>query len=202
MPTHCEYYDQISLLKHRCTRNETATITGGVQLLLHWNFLTETLVTWSDTTFRHLLLDISIYLFINQPGFGLGWCYFSSSGIYKLALVSVSVVWCHGGSDLTNIVQVEAEQGLRQFGTDGNAADNEDGGETGGIAGVLGTNTATMGILMGSTTVTGQTVGSGTINIEIETRGALGHRQSIPKPANWKLMTKSQRANWYKRKSD
>ena len=85
------------------------------------------------------LLDISIYLFINQPGFGLGWCYFSSSGIYKLALVSVSVVWCHGGSDLTNIVQVEAEQGLRQFGTDGNAADNEDGGETGGIARVLGT---------------------------------------------------------------
>ena len=184
MPTHCEYYDQISLLKHRCTRNETATITGGVQLLLHWNFLTETLVTWSDTTFRHLLLDISIYLFINQPGFGLGWCYFSSSGIYKLALVSVSMVWCHGGSDLTN------------------AADNEDGGETGGIAGVLGTNVAAMGILMGSTMAMRQIVGSGTISTEIEARGALGHRQGRPKPANWKFMTKSQRKNWYMRKSD
>ena len=56
--------------------------------------------------------------------------------------------------------------------------------ETGGIAGVLGTNTAPMGILMGSTTVTGQTVRSGTINIEIEMRAAHEHRQSRTKPAN------------------
>jgi hypothetical protein len=54
----------------------------------------------------------------------------------------------------------------------------------------------------GGTTDTGQTVGSGIVNTEIETRGALGHRQSIPKPANWKFMTKTQRTNWYKRKSD
>jgi len=80
--------------------------------------------------------------------------------------------------------------------------DNEDGGETGGITGVMGTNVAAMGILMGSTTITGQIVGSEIVNTEIETRGALVHRQSIPKPANWKLMTKGQRTNWYKRKSD
>ncbi len=85
--------------------------------------------------------------------------------------------------------------------TDGNAADNEDGGETGGITGVMETNVAAMGILMGSTTVTGQIVGSGIVNTEIETRGALGHRQGRPKPANWKLMTKRQRANWYKREN-
>ena len=58
-----------------------------------------------------------------------------------------------------------------------------------------------MGILMGSTTVTGQTVGSGTINIEIEMRAAHEHRQSRTKPANWKVMTKTQRTHWYKRKS-
>ena len=84
---------------------------------------------------------------------------------------------------------------------DGKSADNEHGGETSGIAGVLGTNTATMGILMGSTTVTEQTVGSGTINIEIEMRAAHEHRQSRTKPANWKVMTKTQRTHWYKRKS-
>ena len=59
-----------------------------------------------------------------------------------------------------------------------------------------------MGILMGSsTTVTGQIVGSGIVNTEIETRAAHEHRQSRTKPANWKVMTKTQRTNWYKRKS-
>ena len=54
----------------------------------------------------------------------------------------------------------------------------------------------------GGTTVTGHIVDSGIVNTEIETRGALVHRQSIPKPANWKLMTKGQQRHWYKRKND
>ena len=66
----------------------------------------------------------------------------------------------------------------------------------------LGTNVAAMGILMGSsTTVTGQIVGSGIVNTEIETRGAHGYRQSRTKPAKLKVMTKTQRTHWYKRKS-
>ena len=69
--------------------------------------------------------------------------------------------------------------------TDGNAADNEDGGETGGIARVLGTN-----------------VGSGIVSTEIETHGTLGHRQGRPKPENWNVMTKRQRRNWYMHKND
>ena len=83
-----------------------------------------------------------------------------------------------------------------------------------------------MGILMGSsTTVTGQIVGSGIVNTEIETRAAhehrqsrtkpanwkvievetrpkLGQRQVLPKPENWNMMTMGQQRYWYKHKSD
>ena len=85
---------------------------------------------------------------------------------------------------------------------DGAVVDNEDDGELDGMEGITGMNVAAMGILMGSTTVTGQIVGSGIVNTEIETRGALGQRQGRPKPANWKFMTKTQQRHWYKRKSD
>ena len=82
------------------------------------------------------------------------------------------------------------------------AADNEDGGETGGITGVMETNVAAMGILMGSsTTIIGQIVGSGIVHTEIETRPAFGLRQGRPKPANWGGLTKRQRRNWYMHKN-
>ena len=123
-----------------------------------------------------------------------------------------------GGGNVTETEGIAGDRQPRQMGldsiggksqaldaaqvTDGNAADNEDGGEQGGIIAVLGTNVAAMGILMGSsTTIIGQNVGSGIVHTEIETRPALGYRQGRPKPENWKVMTKTQRTHWYKRKS-
>ena len=86
-----------------------------------------------------------------------------------------------GGGNVTETEGIAGDRQARQRGldligesqaltaaqvTDGNAADNEDGGEQGGIIAALGTNVATMGILMGSsTTVTGQIVGSGIVNL-------------------------------------
>ena len=83
---------------------------------------------------------------------------------------------------------------------DGTVVDNEDDGELDGMEGITGTNVAAMGILMGSTTVTGQIVGSGIVNTEIETCGILVRRQSISKrPPHWNDMTKRQKLNWKKR---
>ena len=70
------------------------------------------------------------------------------------------------------------------------------------LPGVLGTNVAAMGILMGSTMAMGQTAGSGIVSIEVETRPNLGQRQVLPKPENWNMMTKGQQRYWYKHKSD
>ena len=98
------------------------------------------------------------------------------------------------------------------------AADNEDGGETGGIAGVLGTNVAAMGILMGSTTTDDKimvirgsrqgdlsptpkytkSTGTGQI-VDRDMTKEVASPGPPKRPPHWNDMTRSQKSNWRKR---
>ena len=80
MPIHCEYYDQIFLWKHRCTRNETvATIV---------------LRFWFTNVSLNAALVYVVWCHHSSPLY-MVWCHLCVSCLGSL--VSVFVVWCHWG---------------------------------------------------------------------------------------------------------
>ena len=90
MPIHCEYYDQIFLWKHRCTRNETvativlrfwftnASLNAALVYVVWCHHSSSLYMVWCHLgqmpfmdvvhlIMPHLFIDV----FFNQPGFGL-----------------------------------------------------------------------------------------------------------------------------------